>query len=182
MMDEIESLVIEMQAGSKQAFEQLLERFQPLVFRLAHRVTGNREDAWDAVQEAFLAVHRRRLELREPGRFRPWLARIAHAVAVDRVRRRGGATAGAEPEDLAAPDEAGPTGRVEQAALQDELDRALAGLPGKYREPLLLSTHGSLSYEQISREMDCPVGTVRSRIAMARQLLRERLSAWLGRR
>lgn len=181
-MDELESLVIEMQKGSRQAFEQLLERFQPLVFRLAHRITGNREDAWDVVQEAFLAVHRRRQELREPSRFKPWLARIAHGTAVDRVRRRGHAPADAEPAELPAPVETGPIVRVEQAALQDELGRALASLPGKYREPLLLSTHGSLSYEQISREMDCPVGTVRSRIAMARQLLRERLGAWLGRR
>ncbi|MBI4869996.1 MAG: sigma-70 family RNA polymerase sigma factor [Candidatus Riflebacteria bacterium] len=177
--DELESVVTRMQQGDRAAYGELLDRFQPSVFRMAHRVTGNREDAWDVVQEVFLAVLRRRAELRDPARFRSWLYRLAHGTAVDRVRARHGATFEVL-EDAPTPVETAPERRAESGALADELGRAMAALPSKFREPLLLATHGELSYEQIAGELECPVGTIRSRIATARQLLRTRLAAWLA--
>ncbi|MBI3892672.1 MAG: sigma-70 family RNA polymerase sigma factor [Candidatus Wallbacteria bacterium] len=181
-MDELEGLVERMRQDDRAAYEVLLDRFQPAVFRLAHRVTGNREDAWDVVQDVFLAVHTKRDELREVSRFRPWLYRMAYCRAVDMVRARGGRAAPAGDDFLAsaAPASAGPTHVVEAAALTGEVGRALAALPERFREPLVLATHGDLTYEQIAGELGCPVGTVRSRIATARQLLRERLAAWFG--
>lgn len=182
-MEELESVVERMQQGDRAAYEVLLDRFQPSVFRLAHRVTGSREDAWDVVQEVFLCVHRRREELREASRFGPWLYRMAYCQAVDVVRLRSGKRAdawGDGDEARATAPEAGPSARAETKALADEMNRALSALPEKFREPLVLATHGKLSYEEIAGTVGCPVGTVRSRISAARQLLRERLSAWLG--
>lgn len=180
-MNELEGLVTKMIDGDRTAYEALLDRFQPPVFRLAQRITGSREDAWDVVQEVFCDVHRKREELREPAYFKPWLYRMAYCRAIDLLRARGKAGDSSVEQEIAACPSPGetPHAAAESAAFAGEVGRALSALPEKFREPLLLSTHAALSYNDIAQEVGCPVGTVRSRIATARELLRERLSAWL---
>ncbi len=183
-MRNLERVVVEMQNGSRRAYEDLLDHFQPRVYRLARRVTGDGEDSRDVAQEVFLAVYRRRRELRDPSRFGSWTYRMTYCQAVDRVRARRPAEKGPGLDETGSPEPkdetVGPAEQAEQAEFRRELQRELDSLPGKFREPLVLSTHGGLSYEQIAQEFDCPVGTIRSRIHTARQILRDRLATWFG--
>ncbi len=158
-------------------FEQRLADCSTLAFRVALGVLRNREDAEDVAQEAFLRAYKNFHRLREPQRFRAWLARIAWRLAIDRWRAAGRR----ERRELAAEDpSASPT--VESLAasreLQKHLQRAMDELPEKSRFVLILAAIEGHNISEVALVLGLPEGTVKSRLHVARRQLAEKLQ-WL---
>ena len=164
--------------GDTDGFEQLMNRHRQPAYSIALGLTGNHDDAMDAVQKSFLRVHRSlgRFRLDEP--FFPWLYRIVRNTALnqrrDEQRHRGDlplewVTRPAEgPDGLAA---------AEAADLRGRLARAIAELPAEMRTVFMLYHFEGRKYREIAAAMDIPLGTVMSRLHAAR--LRLRASAGL---
>jgi RNA polymerase sigma-70 factor (ECF subfamily) len=151
----------------------------PDVLAVARRVLGSDDLAWDAVQEALIALWR---EPELPADLRGWLVRAAlnrslHASRSERRRRRHEACACGERPELQP--ELDPALAAEAAERERRLDLALGTLPCEQREVFLLRERESLDYAAIARRLAVPVGTVRSRLARARRGIAHRLCAEL---
>ena len=165
------------EAATQGAFEAQLAACGPLAFRVARSVLRNTADAEDVAQEALLRAFRRAHHLREPERFRGWLVRIAFRLALDRVRaakrREQRETLWSRPERRAPPATAEDLAARKQ--FQQQLDRVMEELPGKLRMVLLLSAMQGHTLEEVSTLLGVPLGTVKSRLFLARKKLAEKL-------
>lgn len=178
-------LVREAQGGSRVAFDMLVLKYQRRVERLLSRSVRDPADVADLCQETFLAAYRALPAFRGESAFYTWIYRIAiNAAKRHRARQRpveslddeeGTFGTGAAPSDDATP-EALLAGRQ----LARELDNAVADLAEDQRRALLLREVDGLSYDEIGDLMDCPPGTVRSRIFRAREAVAARLRPLLG--
>lgn len=183
--DQDSAAVARARAGDEAAFETLVSRHERDVFNLAWRMLGNRDDALDAAQETFLRVFRSLASFRGDATFRTWLTGIAinvcrnKLVSVEVRARRAAvplvsedATTG-EAVELPLPDLApGPDAAARGAELRCALERALAALSPEHREILLMHEMQGLSYEELTATLGCRLGTVKSRLARAREALR----------
>ena len=160
------------------SWEQIVLDHSARVFRLAYRLTGNRQDAEDLTQEVFVRVFRS-LSTYTPGTFEGWLHRITTNLFLDQVRRRQRIRFDALPEDaddrLAGTDP-GPERAWEQNHLDLDIQAALDGLPPDFRAVVVLCDIEGLSYEGISEMLGVKLGTVRSRIHRGRAQLRRALA------
>jgi RNA polymerase sigma-70 factor (ECF subfamily) len=154
------------------AFAALLERHGPMVLRACRRVLGDAHEAEDAFQATFLVLARRARAVRRRDSIAGWLHAVAVRVAAGAreaaARRRARERAHAGARDGYAPPRA-------DADLGAALDEELGRLPARFREVAVLCLLEGRSYEEASTRIGCPVGTVRSRLATARQRLRLRL-------
>ncbi len=152
------------------------------LFRFLYWSLGHRDDAMDAVQEVLLRVHRSLDDLREVASLKHWLYRIATNVARDaRARRRRTprtfglvADEGARAALLGA-GEATPLAEVQAREADGRLGRALDALDADLREPLLMHVLGGMKYREIADALGWPIGTVTTRIHVARKRLAEAL-------
>src|SRR5262245_19689276 len=170
-------LVLRAQLGARDAYARLVERHDARLLFFLRRIVGRTADAEDVRQKVWLTVVRKLGTLEHPAAFRTWLYRIARHQAISWLRSRrievtldetdlGDA---AEPEDT--DDELG-LAAEDAAAIYAALDT----LSPRHREMLALRYLGGLRYDEIARVLDCPVGTVRSRIHYARAALRAALA------
>jgi RNA polymerase sigma-70 factor (ECF subfamily) len=148
------------------------------VYRLAYRLTGNRQDAEDLTQDVFVRVFRS-LETFEPGNFAGWLHRITTNLFLDRARRASrirmdGFAEGAEHQILGS--EILPEEAVHDSGFDPDIEAALTSLPEKFRVAVVLCDIEGLSYDEIADVLGVKVGTVRSRIHRGRTQLREALA------
>jgi len=152
--------------GDRDAFGQLVARYQAPVYRVVRGILADEAECEDVAQEAFLRAYENIGRFRAESGFFTWLYRIAVNEALRVRRKKASVTAGELPEAEAprAPEEDGPT----LATLQ----RLLGRLPDDYRAILVLRDLEGLSYQDISSTLDIPLGTVESRIFRARQELR----------
>lgn len=155
-------------------FEERLADSSTLAFRVARGVLRNDADAEDVAQEALLIAFRKFDRLRDPKKFRGWLVRISFRLALDRIRsvkRRGVREADwlreRERSHSAQPDVA--------SEFQQHLERAMEELPEKLRLALLLSAMQGHTLEEISTLLAVPIGTVKSRVFLAKKQLAEKL-------
>ena len=165
------------QSETRREFEERLAECGPLAYRVARSVLRNSADAEDVAQEALLRAYRSFDRLRDRNRFRAWLVRISFRIALDRLRsakRR-------DQRDIlwSQPAHHPPAATAEDLAASSEfqlhLDRALAELPEKLRLALLLAAMDGHTIDEISTLLVIPVGTVKSRIFIARKQLAEKL-------
>jgi len=165
MSDEV--LVIRCQLGEREAFAELVHAWHPAIERYVARMLGTPDD--DVVQEVWLAVVRGLPRLRRPDRFTPWCYTVARRAVMNRLRE---AYARPEPEPL---EDVG--GDDEAAGVVDRhlVAGALAALPAREREVLLLFHLEDLPLEACAQICGVPVGTVKSRLNRARGLLRREL-------
>lgn len=157
------------------AFAALVDRLGPMVLGLCRRMLRDPVDVEDAFQATFLVLVRRAPAIRDRDRVSSWLYGVAYRVASrarSRTIRRRTRESGADRLDVAVDPVA--TDRDELAAT---LDRELSGLPERYRAPLVLCYLRGQTHEQAAAELRCPVGTVRSRMARGREILRRRLES-----
>jgi len=165
------------QADARREFEERLAECGPLAYRVARGVLRNSADAEDVAQEALLRAYKSFDRLRDRSRFRGWLVRISFRLALDRLRsaKRGEQrdTLWSQPENLPPPATAEDVAASSQ--FQAHLDRALEELPEKLRLVLLLSAMDGYTIEEIAAVVGVPIGTVKSRIFIARKKLAEKL-------
>ena len=181
------ALIERCRAGDVAAFEPLVEKYRQRVWRLAFQVLRDREEAWDCAQDAFVRAFQSLGSFRGQSAFYTWLFRIAMNVATDRLRSRGAQARAfgtqaipAEEWERTAPD---PQARPDQAAIgaerRERISQALDTLPPNARAIIMLSDVEGLSYREIATVLNCPIGTVMSRLHNARRRLRTALGPML---
>lgn len=174
------------------AFEELVQRHQTQIYRVAYRLTGNHDDAEDLAQEAIVEAFRA-FDRYQPGTyFDRWLYRIMSRTFIDMVRRRNrrpavslDAPIGREGESLVmvvGDSSQDPQHLIEMVDLDGAIQAALDSLPQEFRTAVVLADIEGLAYDEVAAALRCPVGTVRSRLHRARQMLREALGPHLGAR
>jgi RNA polymerase sigma factor (sigma-70 family) len=164
-----ERLAIRCLLGEASAFDELIARWHPPLWRYIRRMAGADDVADDLAQDVWLRIVRGLPRLEDPARIRAWIFGIARRVLMDRLRAQYSAPAMAEVELDAietAPQDSDLLERI------DELEAALATLPAIEREVLALFYLDELSLTDIAAIAGVPVGTVKSRLFRARQLLR----------
>jgi RNA polymerase sigma factor (sigma-70 family) len=164
-----ELLVLAARNGGRAPFEALVGRWQERLWRHAYRLTGNRDAAWDVLQDSWIAIGRGLQRLEDPARFRAWAYQVVTRRVADRGRREGRAPVVPLPE-LEPPAPVPDSGRE---LVLDRLRRALRELDPERRSLLGLRYVDGLECAEIARALDIPVGTVRSRLFHARGKLRE---------
>ncbi len=171
----------------EEAIEALVREHSRLVYRIAYAVLRRHHDAEDATQETFLRVLRYSSKLAEVEDPKTWLARIAWRVSVDRSKKYGRQREIAleDPEkplpEIASSD-ASADDDMRGAQLSAALEKLIAALPAKLREPLILSTIEEMSPREVAATLGINEAAVRSRVFRARQILREKLAGRAGRR
>ncbi len=163
------------------SWEEIVREHSARVYRLAYRLTGNRQDAEDLTQEVFVRVFRS-LDSYTPGTFEGWLHRITTNLFLDQVRRKRRIRMDVlEGDRLATPEGPGtPERAYEHANLDNDVQAALDELPPEYRAAVVLCDIEGLSYQEIAVTLGIKLGTVRSRIHRARARLRVSLEHRAG--
>ncbi len=159
------------------SWEEVVRQHSGRVYRLAYRLTGDRQDAEDLTQETFVRVFRS-LSSYTPGTFEGWLHRITTNLFLDLVRRRARVRFEALPDDAERlpGGEKSPAQVYEETHLDDDVQAALDALPPDFRAAVVLCDIEGLSYEEIGATLGVKLGTVRSRIHRGRSQLRAALS------
>ena len=180
-MTELE-LVQAAQGGDESAFEELVCAYEKKVYHLSLRMCANPDDAFEIAQEAFLSAWRGLKFFRGESSFSTWIYRLTSNAAIDFMRRekRQGGAGGVSLDDeeihIDPPDESpSPHAQAEQQELRGALAAGLETLSPEHRQVLLLRELQGMSYEEIARCLDLDLGTVKSRIARAREKLRKYL-------
>jgi RNA polymerase sigma-70 factor (ECF subfamily) len=161
--------------------EAVVRQHARFVYQVAYLLLRNHHDAEDSTQETFMRVWRYRKRLPEARDLKAWLARIAWRVALDR-RKKSAEISLADAADAvfklyAVGESAEKIAGAKQMAVL--LDQLIATLPGKLRDPMLLSLDQELTQAEIGRVLNIPESSVRTRLFRARQMLRQKLSSIL---
>jgi RNA polymerase sigma-70 factor (ECF subfamily) len=171
-------------AGDAEAFGELVDRHREAVFRAALAALRDRGEADDAAQDAFLVAYRKLRSFRGDSSFRTWMLTIAWRTALQRRRSWRRWVARFARDQRSAMDvtativDGGPNPETAaaQAELTGHVQRLIAALPARLRDPLLLLATGDHGYEEMSSLLGVPVGTLKWRVSEARRQLKERLS------
>ena len=176
MLDD-RQLVARAQGGDPEAFSQLVERHQTMVYRLALGKTGSPQDAEEVTQTAFLKAWQGLRTFQGKAAFSTWLYRLTANAAVDLLRRRREPALSLDDPDLPPiPDQTPSPEELSMAAERRRLLwQAIDQLPESHRLPLVLRELEGLSYREIARALDLEEGTVKSRLARGRLMLRQQL-------
>ncbi len=170
--------------GDQDAYAEVVEIYGEKVFQICYRMLGNRHEAEDIAQEAFLRayvnIHSFNINLK----FSSWLYRIATNLCIDRIRKKKpdyyldaevAGTDGLTMYSQIASDTSLPEDDVESLELQETIQREISKLPEKYRTVIVLKYIEELSLNEISKILDLPLGTVKTRIHRGREALRNQL-------
>ncbi len=186
--DTDKELVKRVQKGDQVAFDMLFARYQVKILNLISRYVPDSEEVQDVAQEAFIKAYRALPRFRGDSAFYTWLYRIAINTAKNHLvaRSRRPPSMDVDIQDADYRDDADmlrdtedPESALSRDQLQETIHKALADLPDDLRSALTLREFDGLSYEQIAQVLDCPVGTVRSRIFRAREFVDERMQPML---
>ena len=183
---EVDQVLVERaQKGDSRAFELLVSKYQRRLTRLLFRFVKDEHEVNDVAQEAFIKAYRALPNFRDDSAFYTWLYRIAINTAKNFLVVNGrqpviqGGLANDEGEllDLTEqmPDYRTPETDLLNREIIHTVDAAVAGLPEELRQAIMLREMEGLSYEEIAQTMNCPIGTVRSRIFRAREVIAKEL-------
>jgi RNA polymerase sigma-70 factor (ECF subfamily) len=177
------------QQGDRSAFDLLVIKYQHKILKLIMRYVRDSSEALDVAQEAFLKAYRAAPSFRGDSAFYTWLYRIAINTAKNHL-----VAAARRPThfnlDLQDPEQSEvladlreldtPEGLAQSDEIHEAVNKAIGDLPEELRTAILLRELEGMSYEEIAQTMDCPVGTVRSRIFRAREAIDKRIAPLLG--
>ena len=161
-------LIRRSKGGSREAFGQLVSRYQVPVYRVVRGILGNPSESEDVAQEVFLKAYANLAKFRGESGFFTWLYRIAVNEALRARKRRTFANADALPEVEAPP----PAPLEEEGPTLATLEKLLRKLSDEFRAIVVLRDIEGLSYTEIAETLEIPIGTVESRLFRARQELR----------
>jgi RNA polymerase sigma-70 factor, ECF subfamily len=170
--------------GDQSAYSEIVEMYKDQVFQICYRMLGNRHEAEDMAQEAFIRAYVNIQSFNQKKKFSTWLYRIATNLCIDRIRKKkpdyyldaevegtDGLTMYSQiPHDGKLPEE-----EVVGLELQETIQREILNLPEKYRSVIVLKYIEELSLQEISEILDLPLGTVKTRIHRGREALRKQL-------
>ncbi len=186
--DTDKELVKRVQRGDQAAFDMLFARYQSKILSLIGRYVRDSEEVQDVAQEAFIKAYRALPRFRGDSAFYTWLYRIAINTAKNHLvaRSRRPPATDVDVEDADYRDDADmlretedPESALARDELSDTINQALIDLPDDLRSALTLREFDGLSYDQIADILECPVGTVRSRIFRAREFVDGRIKPLL---
>lgn len=183
-----QALVLKVQQGDSKAFDLLVSKYQYKVIGLIGRYVQDKHEALDVAQESFIKAYRAIDSFRGDSAFYTWLYRIAVNTAknylVSRMRRPPDSDVELDNEEVfsvhdALLDSATPDAILNKNRLEEAIHEAIRVLPEELRGALTLREFEGLSYEEIAQIMDCPVGTVRSRIFRAREAVEKQIRPFM---
>lgn len=182
---EVDQLLVErVQKGDKKAFDVLVGKYQHKIISLISRYVSDHSEAMDVAQEAFIKAYRALPRFRGDSAFYTWLYRIAintaknHLVALSRRPPQSDVDAVDAEQytvDTRLKDRSSPEHELLREEIEDTIHQAISDLPDDLRVAITLREMEGMSYEEIATTMDCPIGTVRSRIFRAREAIDQRL-------
>ena len=186
-MDE-QTLIRAAQRGDLEAFNELVLQYQDFLFRIAVNILGEEDAAADATQQAILSAFRN-LQTFRGGSLRSWLSRITVNACYDELRRSartktvplqisGDDDEEMDPASWLADPNPSPEEQAETSDLVDAIQISLGALPEHYRLAVQLVDVEGLSYDEAASALDLPVGTLKSRLARARNSLRVSLQRY----
>lgn len=185
-----EQLIQRCQQGDRQAFLELVQTYQNMVFAILYRLIKERQEVEDLAQEVWVKVYQSIRKLKSPGAFRSWLHRIALNAFRDRMRQKGNMVAFSLDDayqmdngdsiqlEMEAPGLL-PEEELLQVEWQEKLEAAIMELPASHRAVIVMREIQGMSYDEIAYAMDISLGTVKSRIARAREKLILKLSEYM---
>ena len=182
-MTQDEQLIIAVARGDQGAFESIYDRYAPAVFGLSLKILGERDAAEEVVQEVFWRIWKHAGNYDCSRAFAPWLFGIAHNYCIDELRRRHRRPQPVYEDDehpvlRAIPDDID----VAETALLSEqrmtVANALQQLPAEQRQTLELAYFGGLTHQEIAERLDNPIGTVKTRMRLGLQKLRNILQEY----
>lgn len=182
-------LMLRVQQDDREAFGELVRRYQNRIVGLAYRYLGSAADAEDVAQDVFLRVHRARESYQPTARFSTWIHRITVNASLNRIRSRKArrkigsempmTAEGATAADAVPADELGAHERMERDELSVVLRAIVDRLPERQRTALLLNKYQDLSYEEVAATMELTVSAVKSLLTRARNNVRRELVPYL---
>ncbi len=186
----VDQLLVErVQKGDRHAFDLLIQKYQHRIVSLVSRYVSDSSEAQDVAQEAFIKAYRAIGRFRGDSAFYTWLYRIAINTAknwiVAKSRRPPASDIDAvDAEQYGMSNKLQETATPENEMLREEIERTvydtIAALPEDLRTAIMLREMDGMSYEEIAVTMECPIGTVRSRIFRAREAIDEKLKPLVG--
>ncbi|MER2028870.1 MAG: RNA polymerase sigma factor SigW [Solibacillus sp.] len=171
--------------GDQNAYADIVNLYQHKLYQVCYRMLGNKQEAEDIAQEAFIRAYINLHSYDQNRKFSTWLYRIGTNLCIDRIRKKkpdyylDAEVAGTEGLDMysqIASEEQLPEEAVEQMELQDRIQYEISRLPDKYRSVIVLKYIEELSLQEISEILDMPLGTVKTRIHRGREALRKQLN------
>ncbi len=176
-------LVAESLAGNREAFGQVVARYQSLVCALAYSATGSLSRSEDLAQDTFITAWQQLPKLREPAKLRPWLCGIARCLIGNALRREGREPVGGAESLDSVPEPASreplPPERVISQEEEGILWRSLEKIPELYREPLVLYYREHHSVESVAQTLELTEDAVKQRLSRGRKLLHEHVLAFV---
>ena len=184
-----QQLVVRVQKGDKAAFDLLVLKYQSKVFAIVSRFIRDQDEVADVSQEAFIKAYRALANFRGESQFYTWLYRIAVNTAknylVAKSRRPPAADVDVADAEYYSGSEylkelGTPEGHLLRDGLESLISKVIAELPEDLRTAVSLREYEGMSYEEIADIMDCPVGTIRSRIFRARESIDKKVADLVG--
>lgn len=184
-----EELVAAVLAGDELLYREIVGRYQGRLVNYLFRLLRNREDAHDLAQEVFLKVYQALDRFDPRYKFSTWLFRVGQNASIDHIRKRRlklvsmhrpADDSGGERDWDFATDEPSPYGDLRNVERGDAIRRVVADLPWEYRELIVLRHFGELSYDEIAELKEMPLGTVKNKLFRGRQMLKQKLSDYVG--
>ncbi|MEH7009736.1 RNA polymerase sigma factor SigW [Neobacillus niacini] len=170
--------------GDQDAFAEIVEIYSNGIYQLGFRMLGNRHEAEDIAQEAFIRAYVNIKSFNQDLKFSTWLFRIATNLCIDRIRKKKpdyyldaevSGTDGLTMYSQLASNSPLPEKELESLELQESVQKEILKLPEKYRSVIVLKYIEELSLNEISEILDLPLGTVKTRIHRGREALRQQL-------
>jgi len=170
--------------GDQDAFADIVEIYSNSIYQLGYRMLGNRHEAEDIAQEAFIRAYVNIKSFNQDLKFSTWLFRIATNLCIDRIRKKKpdyyldaevSGTDGLTMYSQLSSDTPLPETELESLELQESVQKEILKLPEKYRSVIVLKYIEELSLNEISEILDLPLGTVKTRIHRGREALRQQL-------
>jgi RNA polymerase sigma-70 factor (ECF subfamily) len=169
-----EDLMLHAAQGDADAFAQLYHRHKEGLLSFCYRMLRNWEDAGDVFQDVFRYLHAHAATYRPSAKFATYLFHIARNMCIDVLRRRKRWNLQQlDPQMDVADDPAASAAPLDQGELEEKVRKAMEEVPEPYREVVHLRVIGNMAYEEIAEILECPVGTVKSRLHSGLGLLRQ---------
>ena len=182
--NEINSVIAKALKGDEDAYAKLLHRYKNGIFKMIYQIIKNKEETEDIVQETFIKAFKSLHSYSDKFAFSTWLYKIAYNHCIDTLRKKKLKTQSLDkPIELKEgsvkfqikDERYNPENAVILNEKKNKIDITINSLPSKYKKVILFRHHYDKSYQEISEELNIPLGTVKARIFRARELLKKKL-------